>query len=193
LPSFWIDTMFQDVVHGWRILWRRPALFFSAVLLIALTTGATVALTGLADRVLLRPIPVSDPERLVHLVRPATAGGFPQDSFPATLCERFREAGSHLAELFVIGYPGDDLVSASVAGFQPEPAKTAAVAANAFTILGVRSSIGRLFATGDSYASADPVLVISTITGYTDFLCGDPQKVRAMRNRATVTFRNVQS
>jgi putative ABC transport system permease protein len=161
LPRYWIDTTFQDAVYGWRVLWRRPALLLSAVLLIGLTTGATVALTGLADRVLLRPMPVSAPERLVQVVRNATAGGFSQESFPATLCGRLHEAGGQLADLFVIGYPGGEFVSVSAAGFQPESAKTAAVAANAFTLLGVRATIGRLFATADSYPSADPVLVIS--------------------------------
>jgi hypothetical protein len=119
LSGCWIDTTFRDVIHGWRILWRRPALFLSAVLLIALISGA-VALTGLADRIQLRPISVKTPERLVQVIRPA-----------------------------------------GPTGFQPKPAKSAALTDDAFMILGVQADLGRLFTSRDSNFNADPVLVIS--------------------------------
>jgi predicted permease len=159
--SYLIDTTIQDLVHGSRILWRRPSLLIGAVLLLGLSTGAAVAFTGLADRILLRPLPVSSPERLVQVIRPARTGGLPQESLPGALCDRLHEAGASLADLLVIGYPDDEFVNVSTTGFQPETTKTAFLAANAFTVLGVRARLGRVFGVRDSDPGSDPVAIIS--------------------------------
>ena len=60
-----MDQIIQDVRFGWRLLRRSPGFTIAAVLALALGVGATTAVFTLLDRVVLRPLPYPDPERLL--------------------------------------------------------------------------------------------------------------------------------
>src|SRR4030095_6509240 len=55
----------QDLRHAARLLWKAPWFTFSSVFVLALGIGATTAIFGLVDDVLLRPLPVKDAGQLV--------------------------------------------------------------------------------------------------------------------------------
>ena len=59
--------MWKDLLYGFRALRRSPALTTAAVLSLALGIGANTAIFSLLDQVVLRSLPVADPERLVAL------------------------------------------------------------------------------------------------------------------------------
>jgi predicted permease len=63
----WVDALAQDVRFGVRTLVRSPAFAATAVLILALSTGATTAIFSIVDSVLLRPLPFADPGRLVQV------------------------------------------------------------------------------------------------------------------------------
>ena len=66
----WLDALFNDTRFGLRML-RKDALVTSAALLsLALAMGACIAAFALIDALILRPLPVREPDRLVYLTYP---------------------------------------------------------------------------------------------------------------------------
>src|SRR6266545_289600 len=127
MPNAWMQSTVQDIRHGFRVFRRHPAVFVSGVLVLALTVGATTALVVLADRLLFRPLTVTRSERLVQVLCPAAADGLPQESFPAALIDQLREAATPFGTLLAVGYPGDESLSLTPVGFQPELVRTQSI------------------------------------------------------------------
>ena len=61
----WIDSAFQDARYGLRQLLRTPVMVAAIVLSLTIGIGANTAIFSLLDAVLLRSLPVHQPERLV--------------------------------------------------------------------------------------------------------------------------------
>jgi len=59
-----MDHLLQYIRFGWRLLWRSPGFAIAAALALALGIGATTAIFSVLDRVVLRPLPYPDAERL---------------------------------------------------------------------------------------------------------------------------------
>jgi len=62
-----VQTLWQDLRYGLRVLRKNPGFTAAAVLTIALGIGANAAIFGLVDSAFLRGLPYHEPERLVHI------------------------------------------------------------------------------------------------------------------------------
>ena len=62
MPSLW-----QDLRLAVRFLWSTPGFTIPAILTLALGIGANGTMFTLADAVLLRPLPIADADRIVHI------------------------------------------------------------------------------------------------------------------------------
>src|ERR671929_1973907 len=62
-----MGTLLQDVRYGLRVLRRRPGFTLVAVLTLALGVGVNTALFTVFDALVLRPLPLRDPARLVNV------------------------------------------------------------------------------------------------------------------------------
>src|SRR5262245_48161562 len=159
-----MQTLWQDLRYGARMLMKSPGFTVIAVLTLALGIGANTAIFSLTDQILLRLLPVERPEELVVLRSPGPKEGrvwsdgddAASFSYPMYKALRDRsEAFSGLLARFAIPL--------SVAGAgQTERADGELVSGNYFKVLGVRPALGRVFNQEDDRTpGAHPVVVLS--------------------------------
>lgn len=67
----WIDRLGQDLRYAARMLWRSPGFTFTAIVMLAIGIGANVAAFGFLNLIVLRPLPVRDPDTLLRFERRA--------------------------------------------------------------------------------------------------------------------------
>ena len=161
------DTLLRDLRYGLRSLHRTPTFSFVAVLSLALGIGTTTAIFSVTNAVLLRPLPVPEPDqlRVVTKVGPGAgaAGGQTgfNHSYPAF--DRYRDAVRGRATLFA----ASTLLRANLTppGAPPtsvEPVSALLVSGEYFNTLGVSAEIGRTLTPEDNrQLSAHPVAVAS--------------------------------
>ena len=71
-----METLIHDLRHAARMLRRNPGFTAVAVLTLALAVGATTAIFSVVYGVLLRPLPYSDPSRIMAIFEVNTQGGW---------------------------------------------------------------------------------------------------------------------
>src|SRR6266496_1089575 len=153
-----LETLWQDIRYGVRMLRKNPGFTAVAVLTLALGIGANLAIFGLLNELLLRPRPVSKPDEL-WAITPADAAGQP---VYANVCRPyFDEIRRHrLPFKGVIGYAGIQPKLRTREGAERIHAEL--VSGNYFTFLGIVPALGRGFLPEeDSSAGAHSVAVIS--------------------------------
>lgn len=84
--------MLQDIKYGFRMLWKKPAFTLIAVLSLALGIGANTAIFSLLDAVMLKSLPVHEPDKLV-LFGKGESMGLTND-FPDGSCDLFSRIAS---------------------------------------------------------------------------------------------------
>jgi predicted permease len=169
----------QDLRYAWQLSWRRPGFTGVAALTLALGIGANSAIFSLVDAVLLRTLPVSQPEQLVLIEQVAVRGGTQNLSRP--LFEELREERTVFSGVAAaqdgltpvrIGELAPDTAAAqssagpaNASGDAADTFQTAsvqAVSGEYFQVLGTSAVIGRTFTAADDRApGAHPVAVLS--------------------------------
>src|SRR5262245_36885416 len=100
-----LDVIAQDLKYAGRMLWKSPAFTAVVTLSLALGIGANTALFSLVDGLLLRSLPVRDPDRLAELlITPVLPGGFkkPWPSFDPAVFDLIRAERQVVSE--VVGF-----------------------------------------------------------------------------------------
>jgi predicted permease len=157
----WLETIARDVRYALRTFTRSPAFAATAVLSLALGIGASAGIFSLLDQVLLRQLPVREPERLVQMDWNGTSisanwGSGRLLSYP--LC-RDLEAQDTLFEGVFCRHP--TAVNFSTGGEQDQ-ARAEIVSGSYFPVLGLRPEIGRLIdPSDDRQPDAHPVVVLA--------------------------------
>jgi predicted permease len=150
-----MEILAQDLRFALRILRKSPGFAISVILTIALGVGANTAIFSLIDAVILRTLPVKNPDQLFFLETVSKAGT--GDGFPAPVFEQIRDHNKSMSGVFA--FDGIRL-SASVDGL-PEVLWGQCVSGNFFDLLGVRTQQHRALTTEDDLPTSLPVAVIS--------------------------------
>ncbi len=159
----WLDRLVRDVRFGVRSMRQSPGFTLTAVLTLALGIGANTAVFSVMNAVLLRSLPVADPQQVVylHTSNPPNGTGTidENDTFSYAVYEALRARNGALSELMAVGALSTSKVGVRI-GSLPEQAEGDMVSGNFFSGLGVGMARGRGF-TGEDEASSAPVLVMS--------------------------------
>jgi len=160
------EAALTDLRYGLRLLARTPGFTAVAVLSLALGIGANTAIFTLIDAVMLRTLPVANPERLVSLrIAEPSEHRFPRwmdgnsdTAFPYPAYQQMRARNQVLSDLFAFKPLGR--LNAQVNGVA-ELARGQLVTPDYFRSLGVRIALGRDFAEDDDRVAAEPVAIVS--------------------------------
>jgi predicted permease len=150
-----MGTLIQDIRYGLRMLAKNPGFTAVAVLTLALGIGATVAIFSVVYGVLLRPLPYSQPDRLLELNEVNSHGGHMNFSDP-----NFADVRASSQALDGVAEYSTWLES--VAGAS-EPTRTmmASVSRDFFPVLRVQPVLGRGFAPEEQRFGVAPVALVS--------------------------------
>jgi predicted permease len=156
-----MQILLQDLRYGARMLLKQPGFTMTAVLTLALGIGANTAIFGVLDALLLRKLPVKDPDELVTLEQ-VFPDGDRQANFGFADYARFQELAQVFASVSATTWMDGFNVAASDAGVDEGQARVSVVTGNFFSLLGVGARLGRAFTEEDDRdLGARPVAVIS--------------------------------
>lgn len=150
----WVEQLRQDLRYGARALARRPGFAAAATLTLALGIGATATVFALLDVVLLRPLPVSDPDALAHIYTSCRRGDvYCWSSYPEYL--DYRAQSRTFADMAAF--------SAMDLNLRAEAARWVGrgllVSTNYFSLLGVAPHAGQFFSPTWDVRSDPPVVL----------------------------------
>ncbi|HYY56574.1 MAG TPA: ABC transporter permease [Pyrinomonadaceae bacterium] len=152
-----MGTLWQDLRYGLRTLSKTPGFTLAAVLALALGIGANSAIFSVANAVLLKPLPYSEPERLVMIWGDLFKPGLDEIGASAPEFNDYREQGHVFESLACYTEGGFNLSGEG----EPERISGAYVSADLFPLLGVGPTLGRTFAVEEDQPGRDQVVVLS--------------------------------
>jgi predicted permease len=162
----WFEDLLHDLSYGMRSMLRSPGITLVALLSLALGIGANTAIFSLMDAVMLRSLPVTQPEQLV-LFGNGTDSGI-SDSFSNEdlfsypfyrAMQQKNQIFSDLAAVFSMNHRIHGFVEGRS---EAEPMNIQLVSGTYFPMLGVRAMIGRILTDDDDrMKDGNPVAIVS--------------------------------
>jgi len=152
-----LETFWQDLRFGLRMLRKNPGFSLVAILTLALGIGANTAIFSLVEAVLLRPLPFPEPDRLVMIWE----GDLGKSSF------RGNPAPGNYSDLKTQNRVFEDVAAFSGTSMnltgdgEPEKINTQVVTTNLFPLLRGKPALGRTFLEEEGRPEAGKVVLIS--------------------------------
>ncbi len=161
-----MNRLFQDIRFGLRQLRKTPGFTAVAVITLALGIGANTAIFTVVNALLLKMLPVREPQQLVAVGDPtqvnSRSNGTPRaDLFSYPLYKELRDRNSVFNGLIASASDHHIQVSTGQGGPLDEKVTGRMVSGNYFTVLGLEPAAGRLISDSDDTAeNANPVVVL---------------------------------
>ena len=177
----WLESLLQDVVYGIRAMLRSPVLTMVALLSLALGIGANAAIFSFLDAVLLRSLPVEDPQRLV-LLGTADSSGI-TDAFACTefysypFYRQFQAKNAVFSLTAAIFSMTNDVHGFVENRTESEPMQVQLVSGTYFATLGVKAQLGRMLTDADDTTEGNHPVAVTSQRFWKRSLAGDPEVV----------------
>ncbi len=152
-----IESLWQDVHCGLRMLRKNAGFATVAILTLALGIGANTAIFSVIHGVLLSPLPYNDPDRIVLVLESNPARGFPQFSVSPPNYMDWKKDSTSFEQIASIAR-GDFNYTG---GAEPERMSGARVASSFFAVMGATPAMGRTFLPEDDVVGKAGVVVLS--------------------------------
>jgi len=134
-----MNTLFQDLNYGFRMLWKHPGVTAIAVITLALGIGANTAIFSVVNAVLLNPLPYREPDRLVALWENVPKHGRWRTA-PANFFD-WKKQSTVFEDVSAFGASTRTLTGDG----EPEQLIGARVSSGYFSVVGVDPMLGRAF------------------------------------------------
>jgi putative ABC transport system permease protein len=155
-----MQSIWQDIRHGFRVLGKRPGITLIAILTLGLGIGANTAIFSVVDAVLLRPLPYRQPDRLVFLSE--STPQIPDMSISMANLDDWRAMNTVFEN--IAPYRSNQVVLTG--NGQAESLRVREITASLFPTFGVQPILGRALTADDDKPGAAPVVLLSD--GYWD-------------------------
>ncbi len=165
----WLENLVQDVRFALRQLWKTPGFTATAILTLALGIGANAGIFTLVNAVLLKDLPVVDPQSLVRLgdsdqccVDRGPENGDNYSIFSTDTWQRFQKNNPEFEELAAMQAGLNTLAVRRERSQEPAHSINAEfVSGNYFHTFGLRPAAGRLLQENDDVQGAPATAVMS--------------------------------
>ena len=170
-----LADLWQDLRYGLRTLRKNAGFTAVAVITLALGIGANTAIFTLVDAVMLKSLPVSNPQQLYRLGNGDNCCviGQLQDNwgiYSNSLYQQFRDHTPEFSQLAAFQADSSSLSARRMGSAAPaRPYGGEFVSGNYFATFGLRAFAGRLIAPADDTPGAPPVAVMSYRTWQQDY------------------------
>ncbi len=151
-----MESFLADVRHSLRVLIKSPGFTIVAILALALGIGANTAIFSVIDRVMLRPLPFPESERMMRVQRHFPNGDGASVSIPKFMAWRQCRAFQSMA-----AYDQGSVTMNLGAGDRPDPVSAVHVTAGFFNVFGVKPVLGRTFTPEEDLPNAGKFVVVT--------------------------------
>jgi predicted permease len=191
---WWLQDVARDLRYAWRTLRKNPGFAAVAVLTLALGIGANTAIFSLLNAVLLRTLPVREPQQLVFFGRALAAGstGFIPSGRTELLSypffRDFRRENQAYTDVAAIGSLLYDTHGRVASGSDLEKIKVELVSGNYFGTLGVNAIAGRTLSDADDVTAGGHPVAVASYSWWQRRLAGSPSAIGATISIASRTY-----
>jgi putative ABC transport system permease protein len=152
----WLETLWQDLRYGARMLFKKPGFTLIAVLTLALGIGANTAIFSVINSVLIKALPYPDADQLVSVWETMPTGD--RNGVSAGVYKDWRAHSSKFASLALY----KDIRLNLTGGSAPEHLQGLQVTTEYLSALGVMPQLGRGFIAGeDAKGGANQVVLLA--------------------------------
>jgi putative ABC transport system permease protein len=150
-----IDGLWQDVRYALRSYAKAPTFTLAILTTLALGIGASTAIFSMVNGIVLKPLPLADPDRLVYANEVNGRSDFISVSWP-----NYRDWRARAQSFEALALSRDEALTLT-AEDRAQRLRARRTTANMFAVLRAAPALGRVFGEGDDKPDAPPVAVVT--------------------------------